>query len=134
MTVVLDATALLAAHVAVSGTAVVRAALDTDDVWCAAATALGEAMVAIDALVDDDVRRNELEDEIRRTWDWCHIVPIDDRCLERAAEIAREQPVSFARAVHLAAADRLPRPVRFVTFDAAQIPVALSLGFDVIST
>ena len=37
-------------------------------------------------------------------------------------------------AIHLAAADRLPRPVTFVTFDPAQIPVALSLGFDVVST
>jgi hypothetical protein len=39
----------------------------------------------------------------------------------------------LADAIHLAAADRLPRPVRFVTFDAAQIPVAMSMGFDVTS-
>ncbi len=37
-------------------------------------------------------------------------------------------------AVHLAAAERLPRPIRFVTFDPAQIGVALGLGFDVVST
>jgi hypothetical protein len=37
-------------------------------------------------------------------------------------------------AIHLAAADRLPRPVTFCTFDPRQIPVALSLGFDVVST
>ncbi len=45
----------------------------------------------------------------------------------------REQPLRLADALHLAAADRLPRPVRFVTLDPAQIPVALSLGFDVAS-
>jgi hypothetical protein len=37
-------------------------------------------------------------------------------------------------AIHLAAADRLPRPLSFVTFDASQIPVALSMGFDVVSS
>ena len=36
-------------------------------------------------------------------------------------------------ALHLAAADRLPRPLTFLTFDPAQIPVAMSLGFDVAS-
>ena len=45
----------------------------------------------------------------------------------------REQPLRLADALHLAAADRLPRPVTFVTFDPMQIPVALSLGFDVVS-
>ena len=43
----------------------------------------------------------------------------------------REQPLRLADALHLAAADRLPRPLRFVTLDPAQIPVALALGFDV---
>jgi hypothetical protein len=37
-------------------------------------------------------------------------------------------------AIHLAAATRLPQPIRFVTFDPAQIPVALSLGFEVVSS
>jgi glyoxylase-like metal-dependent hydrolase (beta-lactamase superfamily II) len=37
-------------------------------------------------------------------------------------------------AIHLAAADRLPRPVGFITFDPQQIPVALGLGFDVVSS
>jgi len=61
------------------------------------------------------------------------VVPVDQRCLDRAAQISREQPVRLADAIHLAAADRLPRPISFVTFDSAQIPVALSLGFDVVS-
>jgi uncharacterized protein len=46
----------------------------------------------------------------------------------------REQPLRIADAIQLAAASRLPRPVRYVTFDPAQIPVALGLGFDVVST
>jgi hypothetical protein len=46
----------------------------------------------------------------------------------------REQPLRLSDALHLAAADRLPRPLQFVTFDPGQIPVAMSLGFDVVST
>ena len=61
-------------------------------------------------------------------------MPVDQQCLDRAANIAREQPVHMSDAIHLAAADRLPRPLSFVTFDASQIPVALSMGFDVVSS
>ena len=62
------------------------------------------------------------------------MVPVDQRCLDRAGVLMREQPLRLADAIHLAAADRLPRPVKFVTFDPAQIPVAMSMGFDVVST
>jgi hypothetical protein len=47
--------------------------------------------------------------------------------------LCQEQPVGMSTAMHLAAAARLPQPIQFVTFDAAQIPVALSLGFEVVS-
>ncbi len=60
-------------------------------------------------------------------------MPVDQRCLDRAAELAREHPVRLTDAIHLAAAERLPAPVRFVTFDPGQIAVALGLGFDVVS-
>ena len=61
------------------------------------------------------------------------VVPVDQRCLDDAAALLRDQPLRLADALHLAAASRLPRPLTFVTFDPAQIPVALSLGFDVVS-
>ena len=44
------------------------------------------------------------------------------------------QPVRLTDAVHLAAADAAPAPVSFVTFDPAQIGVALGMGFDVVSS
>ena len=54
--------------------------------------------------------------------------------IDTAASLLRDQPVRLADAVQLAAAVRLPRPVRYVTFDPIQIPVALGLGLDVVST
>ena len=60
-------------------------------------------------------------------------MPADQRALDEAAVLLREQPIRLADAIHLAAGARLPRPVRYVTFDPIQIPVALGLGFDVVS-
>ena len=133
MTVALDTSALLA--IAVDGTqrAVVVEALATDPVWCASAMALTEALPAIDRLTDEPVLRADLEDAIRLMWDHLHVVPVDQRCLDRAATLSREQPVRLTDAIHFAAVERLPGPVRFITFDPVQIGVALVLGFDVVS-
>jgi predicted nucleic acid-binding protein len=133
MTLALDTSALLAlvAECAQRGPAI--EALGADDIWCASAMALTEALPAIDRLTDEAVLRADLEDAVRLTWDHLHVVPVDQRCLDRAAALSREQPIRLTDAIHLAAAERLPRPIRFVTFDPTQIPVALSLGFDVVS-
>jgi hypothetical protein len=134
VTLALDTSALLALAVDGPQRAVVADALADDDVWCASALALTEALPAIDRLTDEAVLRADLEDSIRHTWDHLHIVPIDQRCLDRAASLSRLQPVRLTDAIHFAAAERLPGPIRFVTFDPAQIGVALGLGLEVVST
>ncbi len=133
MTVMLDTSALLALAVEGTQRPVVLEALADDEVWCASAMALTEALPAIDRLTDEAVLRADLEDAVRLAWDHLHVVPVDQRCLDRAAALSREQPVRLTDAIHFAAAERLPRPVRFVTFDPAQIGVALGLGHDVVS-
>jgi predicted nucleic acid-binding protein len=133
MTLALDTSALLAVAVDGNQRAVVLDALATDEVWCASALALTEALPAIDRLVDEAILRADLEDAVRLAWDHLHVVPVDQRCLDRAATLSRLQPVRLTDAIHLAAAERLPSPVRFVTFDPAQIGVALGLGLDVVS-
>ena len=143
MTVVLDTSALLA--LAVEGpqrrvTLDALGALDDGDglgdgdIWAASAMALTEALPAIDRLTDERILRLDLEDAIRHAWDHLHIVPVDQRCLDRAAALARSQPVRLSDAIHFAAAERLPPPIRFVTFDPAHIGAALGLGFEVVST
>jgi predicted nucleic acid-binding protein len=134
VTLALDTSALLAIAVDGPQRKVVLDALRADPVWCASAMALTEALPAIDRLTDEPVLRADLEDAIRLAWDHLHVVPIDQRCLDRAANLARIQPVRLTDAIHLAAAERLPAPVRFLTFDPVQIGVALGLGFDVVST
>ncbi len=134
MTLALDTSALLALAVEGPQRAVTLDALADDPVWCASAMALTEALPAIDRLTDEAILRADLEDAIRVAWDRLHVVPLDQRCLDRAASLSRLQPVRLTDAIHLAAAERLPDPVRFVTFDPAQIGVALGLGFDVVSS
>lgn len=134
MTLYLDASALVAAHLDQPARTIVVDALSDDPDWCSSGLTLMEALALIDRVVDEPVVRSDLEDLVRLTWDRVAVVPVDQRCLDRAATLMREQPLRLSDALHLAAADRLPRPVRFVTSDAAQIPVALSLGFDVVSS
>lgn len=132
MSVFFDTSAVVALHIESPLRPLAIEALDSTT--CVSALALTEALAMVDRLADDAVLRNDLEDALRLQWDRYAVVPVDQRCLDRAARLLRDQPLRLADAVHLAAADRLPRPLRFVTFDPTQIPVALSMGFDVVST
>ena len=134
MTLALDTSALLALAVEGGERTIVLDALAAEPVWCASAMALTEALPAIDRLTDESILRTDLEDAVRLAWDHLHVVPVDQRCLDRAATLARLQPVRLTDAIHLAAAERLPDPVRFITFDPAQIGVALGLGLEVVSS
>lgn len=134
MTLALDTTALLGRFLTGPHREVVNAAMADDPSWCASALALAEALPLVDRVAQGPTDADALRRALRDDWERIHVVPVDAVCLDRAAELAREQPLRTVDALHLAAADRLPPPVRFVTFDARQIPVALALGFDVVST
>jgi uncharacterized protein len=134
MTVYLDASAFVARHVDLPTRRLVLDTMAADNDWCSSSLTLTESLLLIDRLTDELVLRQELEDLIRLDWDRCSIVPLDQICLDEAAAIARQQPLRLSDALHLAAANRLPRPLKFLTFDPAQIPVAMSLGFEVISS
>lgn len=132
MTVFFDTSAVMALHIESPLRAL--AAAELADPTCVSAVALTEALALITKLTDEPVLQADLEDVLRLQWDRYAVVPVDQRCLDRAAQLLREQPLRLADALQLAAADRLPRPITFVTFDPTQIPVALSLGFDVVSS
>jgi hypothetical protein len=134
VTVYLDTSALVALHLDGAARATVLDVLDNDPDWCSSGLTLMESLALVDRVSDEAVVRADLEDLVRLTWDRVAVVPVDQRCLDRAGTLMRERPLRLADAIHLAAADRLPRPLTFVTFDPAQIPAALALGFDVGST
>lgn len=131
MTIALDTSALLARFLEGPAREVVLEVMAGDGDWCASALALAETLMLVDRLGDDPRRTDALRRAVRDDWERMHVVPVDPLCLERAAELGRTQPLRSIDAIHLAAADRLPAPVTYATFDPAQIPVALSLGFTV---
>jgi hypothetical protein len=130
----LDSSALLARYLGGASRQVVLDAMATDDDWCASALALSEVLVLIERVASFEGERDALRRHVRDDWERIHVVPVDQLCLDRAAELGRIHPVRTVDAIHLAAADRLPRPLTYCTFDPNQIPVALALGFDVLST
>lgn len=130
----LDSSALLAATVDGPHRPSMLEAMSQHEVRCASALALAEALSAIDRLTDEPIQRADLEDAIRITWDFLHVVPVDGRCLETAADLARSRMMRMTDAIHLAAATRLPPPVVFATVDPSQIALAAELGFEVWST
>lgn len=133
MTIMLDATALLARYLDVPFRPVLLDVLATDRDWCASATALAEALMVVDRIGDDPGRAAHLRANLRDDWERIAVVPVDAACLDRAAELGRRHPLRTIDAIVMAAADRLPRPLTFATLDPGQIPVALALGFDVVS-
>ena len=134
MTVFLDSTALLGRHFeGVEGDLVSRV-LQSDSDWCVSAVALTECQMLARRVDLDDEQTRRLHAAITSEWNMFHVVPVDDQCLERASEIGRSQPLRTIDAIQLAGADRLPRPLTYVTFDPNQIGPAILLGFEVIST
>lgn len=133
MSVFFDSSALLALHVESAARPTVREALERSITWSACALALSEAVAAIARLTDEDVLRRHLEDRVRHSWDFFHVVPVDQALLDDAAALCARQPVGLSAALHLSAAARLPGPVEFVTFESGHIPVAMAMGFSVVS-
>lgn len=134
MTLALDTSALIGRYLSGPHRSVVVDAMANDPDWCASALARTEALGMVERVCDLPTDGDRLRRVLQDDWERIHVVPLDRRCLDRASELSRSHPLRTVDALHLAAADRLPAPVRFVTFDPRQIPVALALGFDVVST
>ncbi len=133
MTVYVDTSALVRRYVHDRHRAVVLDAMGGDDAWCASALVRTETQLALHRASVSARQQAELWRAVRDEWEAFWVVPLDDRCLARAVEIGATYGVRLVDAIHLAAADRLPAPVRFLTFDRQQIPAADALGFEVIS-
>ena len=101
MTVFFDTSAVVAVHIESS---VRRHAVDAlAPLTCVSALALTEALALIAKLTDEPILQADLEDALRLQWDRYAVVPVDQRCLDRAAQLLREQPLRLADALQLAA-------------------------------
>jgi predicted nucleic acid-binding protein len=133
MTLHVDTSALVRRYVRDRHRPVVVEAMAADDGWCASALARTEAQLALHRVAASSRQQAALWGALRAEWESFWVVPMDDRCMARAVEIGATYGVRIVDAVHLAAADRLPGPVRYLTLERRQIPAAAALGFEVIS-
>ncbi|MBM36591.1 MAG: hypothetical protein CL460_05410 [Acidimicrobiaceae bacterium] len=134
MAVALDSSALLKRYLFEPGHELVNEYLRSDSTWCASALARTEVQLALHRVASDLEEQRRLWSTFREDWERIAVVPTDQRCLARAVEIGATFLLGTIDALHLAAADRLPRPLTYLTFDSHQIPAALDLGFDVVSS
>ncbi len=130
--VFLDTSALLKRYVAEDGTSLVLDLMERDAEWVASALAYTETQITLCRIGYGD--RSEAQGRARLATDWerFRVVPVDGRCLADAAEIGCVHGVRTLDAIHLAAADRLPRPVTFLTFDRRQATAARAIGIEVV--
>ncbi len=131
MTVFLDSSALVKRYVDEAGTRSVLALMEADEDWAASSIALPESEIAFCHRVGQESASDTLVQALRREWLRFVVVPVDEECLVRAKEIGCQYGTRTMDSIHLAAADRLPRPLTFVTFDRRQAAAAASLGLAV---
>lgn len=133
MSLYVDTSALVRRYLHDRHRPMVLDAMNGDAPWCASALARTEAQLALHRASVSARQQAALWRELRDEWEAFWVVPLDERCMARAVEIGATFGVRIVDAVHLAAADRLPAPVRYLTFDRQQIPAADALGFEVVS-
>lgn len=133
MTLYVDTSALVRRYLHDRHRQLVVDAMAGDDAWCASALTRSETQLALHRASVSSRQQSDLWRVLRDEWEAFWVVPLDDRCTARAVEIGASYGVRMVDALHLAAADRLPGPVRYLTFDRQQIPAAAALGFEVIS-
>ena len=129
-----DTSALLRRYVHNPDRALVWEAMAGGAAWCTSALTKSECQLAFRLISVHPAQHERLAAALHRDWEACWVVPMDARGLAQAARLGAQYGLRTVDALQLAAADRLPRPASFLTFDRRQIPAAAALGFEVISS
>ena len=129
----LDPSALVQRYTGGPHTAVVNTAMAQTPDWAMADLARAELLMALHRVSPDPQTAAQLTAAARADIDAMYVVPIDERVLGRAVELGTLYGLRTVDAVHLAALDRLPRPLGLATPDARQIPAAVALENEVVT-
>ncbi|HEX5467028.1 MAG TPA: type II toxin-antitoxin system VapC family toxin [Candidatus Limnocylindrales bacterium] len=127
----LDTSALVKRYVAEPGSALVARRMEGDPEWVVSAVASTEARITLCRLGFDEGDGTGVWARLREDLKRCLIVPLDQACLDRAADIGCRFGIRTLDALHLAAAERLPRPLAMITFDRRQARAARSMDLPV---
>ncbi|MDG1845304.1 MAG: type II toxin-antitoxin system VapC family toxin [Acidimicrobiales bacterium] len=130
---VVDTSALIFRYLPGENREMVLSLMEDAEVWCASELVRAESLLALHRASISPSQHLELSRLFSSDWDAFHVVPMDGRCVSRAASLGSRFGLKIVDAIHLAAADRLPRPVQYLTFDHRQIPAAIELGLEVLT-
>src|SRR3546814_13686560 len=111
MTIYVETSALVRRYLHDRHRPLVLEAMGTDEEWCASALARTEAQVALHRASVSSRQQAELWRSLRDEWEAFWVVPLDDRCLARAAATGATFRLPIADAIHLAVSPPLPRPL-----------------------
>ncbi len=129
----LDTSALLQRYIGGPYSAAVNTAMAQAPQWAVSDLTRTELVMALHRVSPDPVTAAALTAAARADLDAMLIVPLDSRCLGRAVELGSLYGLRTVDAVHLAALDRLPRPLQLATLDARQIPAAVALEMELVT-
>ena len=129
-----DTSALVKRYVDEPESAEVAALMDAEPVWAASELVRCEATILLTRLANGPRQAEQLLRRFHADWAAFHVVPVDERCLSRAGEIGADLGLRVVDAIHLAAASRLPRPVRYLTLDPRQVLAAVALDLEPVPT
>ena len=129
-----DTSALVKRYVDEPESDQMSALMDADPLWCASELVRCEVSILLARLATSRRQADHLTRLFHADWDAFHVVPVDERCLTRAAEIGADFGLRVVDAIHLAAASRLPSPVRYLTLDPRQVLAAVALDLEPVPT
>ena len=130
----IDTSALVKRYVEEPESDAVCAVMHGDPTWCASELVRAEVTILLTRLATGPSQAEHLVQLFYADWDGFHVVPVDQRCLTRAAQIGADFGLRVVDAIHLAAATRLPRPVSYLTLDPRQILAAVALDLEPVPT
>jgi len=133
VTLAIDSSALVQRYLPGPHRDMMITAMDADHAWCASELARTEALLALHHLSGGPGVAKDLASRLKSDWDEMIVVPVDQTCLATAVDIGSRFGLATVDAIHLAAADRLPRPLTYATLDSHQIPAAAAMGFEIVA-
>jgi len=131
--VALDSTAILERYIPGKNRDLVLDELTKSDYWIATELVKTEVLLSLHRAAVSPTHYEELSQAFKRDWDLFYVIPFDSRCMDHATRIGAQYGLKLVDALHLAALDRIPRPLKYVTFDHRQISAAGELGIEVIA-
>ena len=133
MILAIDTSALVLRYLPGDHRELVLTEMEQIDVWCASELVRAEVLLTLHRASISPTQNIELSTRFNTDWDSFHVVHLDGRCISHASQLGSRFGLRLVDALHFAAIDRLPRPVKYLTLDHRQIPAAVELGFELLT-